>query len=133
MHRQIIRTIKEAAGEDFILALRFGGCDYLPGGSQTKDIPAACALFEEAGIDLLDISGGLCGYSIQGRSEPGWFKECSLAAKKCIHVPLILTGGIQTKEDAECLLEEGACDLVGVGRKMMTDPKWAERAIGSER
>ena len=44
-------------------------------------------------------------------------------------IPVILTGGIKTPEDAERLLQEGAADLIGVGRAMLADEDWSRKAM----
>ena len=39
-------------------------------------------------------------------------------------IPVLLTGGVKTLNDAEVLLANGAADLIGVGRELMKDPCW---------
>lgn len=129
LHAEIICSVRKAVGNDFIVALRFGACDYMEGGSEIKDIPKAAKIFEQAGIDLLDISGGHCIYTVKGKAEPGWFSELSKPAKQAVKIPVMLTGGIQNGEDAERLLEERAADLIGVGRSMMKDAEWTQKAL----
>lgn len=129
LHTEIISSVRKAVGDDFIVALRFGACDYMEGGSEIKEIPSAAHIFEQAGIDLLDISGGHCIYTIKGKTEPGWFAELSRPAKQAVKVPVMLTGGIKTGEDAEKLLEEQVADLIGVGRSMMRDAEWTQKAL----
>ncbi len=128
-HIEIIKSMRKAVGNNFIVALRFGACDYMKGGSEIKDIPAAAHIFERNGIDFLDISGGHCVYTVKGKTEPGWFAELSKPAKQAVKIPVMLTGGIKTGEDAENLLKEHAADLIGVGRSMMQDAKWTQKAL----
>lgn len=129
LHVEIIRSVRKAVGNDFIVAIRFGACDYMEGGSKIKEIPEAVKIFEQAGIDLLDISGGHCVYTIKGKTEPGWFAELSKPAKKAVKIPVMLTGGVKTGDDAEKLLEEQAADLIGVGRSMMREAEWTQKAL----
>lgn len=129
IHTEIIKSVRKAVGYDFIVALRFGACDYMDGGSEIKDIPEAAHIFEQAGINLLDISGGHCIYTIKGNTEPGWFSELSKQAKQAVKIPVMLTGGVKTGDDAEKLLEEQASDLIGVGRSMMRDAEWTQKAL----
>lgn len=128
-HVEIIKSVRKAVGNDFIVALRFGACDYMEGGSKLEDIPAASKIFEDAGVDFLDISGGHCFYSRKDNSNPGWFSDASLAAKQGTTVPVLLTGGVKTGEDAETLLQEGVADLIGVGRSMIKNAKWTKDAL----
>lgn len=127
---EIIQSVRNAVVRDFLIALRFGACDYMEGGSTLQEIPEAARIFEQAGIDLLDISGGHCIYTIKGKTAPGWFSDSSTAAKQAVSIPVLLTGGVKTGADAERLLEEQAADLIGVGRSMMRDPEWAQKALG---
>ncbi len=129
LHAEILRAVRASVGDDYTVAIRFGACDYMEGGSRIEEIPEACRIFAKAGADLLDISGGLCSFTVQGRTEPGWFSELSIPAKNSVQIPVLLTGGVITAEEAEKLLQEEAADLIGVGRAMLTDPDWAVKAL----
>ncbi len=80
-------------------------------------------------MDLLDVSGGFCGYSIPGTSEPGYFAPLAVALKQAVSLPVLLTGGIKDAEAADQLLQEGKADLIGVGRAILADSLWAKNAI----
>jgi len=129
LHTETLRAVREAVGEDCPIAIRFGACDYREGGSEISEIAAACRLFAAAGADLIDISGGFCGFTLPGRTEPGWFAELSRPAREA-GVPVLLTGGISTAQQAEDLLQAGEADVIGVGRAMLKDPDWALRELG---
>lgn len=131
LHAEILRAVRDAAGKDYPIAIRFGACDYREGGSRIDEIPEAARIFEAAGADLIDISGGLCGYIIKGNSQPGWFSELSIPARNSVSVPVLLTGGITTGQQAEELLRNGAADLIGVGRAMIGEADWSVRALKS--
>ncbi len=129
LHREILQAVRAAVGKDYPVAIRFGACDYMEGGSGIEDIPEASRLFAEAGADLLDISGGLSGFTVKGVSKPGWFSELSRPARESVRIPVLLTGGISTADEADRLLAEGAADLIGVGRAMLNTPDWSVRAL----
>lgn len=129
-HKEVIHAVRTSVGEDFPILLRFGALDYVEGGSGLAEALEAANVFEEAGVDILDISGGLTGYSIKGHEgEQGYFREVAKAIKDVVSVPVILTGGITDVEAAERLLEEDVADLIGVGRAILRDSQWAERAM----
>jgi 2,4-dienoyl-CoA reductase-like NADH-dependent reductase (Old Yellow Enzyme family) len=129
LHCEIIRKVREAVGKYFIIAIRFGACDYAEGGSRIEDIPEAVRAFEAAGADLIDISGGTTGFMRPGHTEPGYLKELSIAAKSAVSVPVILTGGVTAAREMEALLQEGAADLIGVGRALLKESAWSEKAM----
>ena len=125
---ETVRLVRNTVGKDFPLAVRLGGCDYQAGGNTIEDAVAASKILEAEGIDLIDLSGGNTGgrYSFirEGHSEPGYFSDMSEAAKKEVKIPVLVTGGVKTAQDAEKLLTEGKADLVGVGRALLQDPRW---------
>ena len=85
-------------------------------------------MLEAAGVDLIDLSGGMCGYIRRDHSEPGYFSSMSEKIKAAVAVPVLLTGGVKTIADAERLLQEGKADLIGVGRAIYRDAHWLEHA-----
>lgn len=129
IHREVIKAVRDAVGPEFIVAIRFGACDYIEGGSEISDIPGAVRSFEAEGADLIDITAGMMGFIRPGHTEAGYLKELSLAAKTAVSVPVILTGGVNAPQEMEQLLREGAGDLIGVGRAMLNDAAWSEKAL----
>lgn len=103
----------------------------MEGGSTVEDAKIAAKEFEKEGVDILDISGGMCGYVIAGSKEQGYFSKDSQGVKEVVSIPVILTGGITEAQAAEKLLEEGKADLIGVGRAIYRDSSWAKNAIES--
>jgi 2,4-dienoyl-CoA reductase-like NADH-dependent reductase (Old Yellow Enzyme family) len=120
-------------GQDFLILIRFGASDYREGGTTIDDSMAAARAFEAAGMDVLDVSGGFCGFSIPGASEQGYFAPLTEALKRTVGIPVVLTGGIKDAETADRLLQEGKADLIGVGRAIMSDSLWAKKAVESLR
>ena len=86
--------VREAIGPEKLLAVRLGGADYMPGGATEEDAVGACRLLEQAGVDLLDISGGMCGFVLKDRSAPGYFASMTEKIKAAVSVPVLLTGGV---------------------------------------
>lgn len=129
LHLEIIKAVRDVVGQDYPVALRLGACDYMEGGSTVQDGAEAAKILEQAGIDLLDVSGGFCGYIRTGTTEQGYFQELTEAMKKVVSIPVILTGGITESAAAETLLQEHKADLIGVGRAILKDSSWARKAI----
>ncbi len=129
-HLNVIKAVREAVGSDFPILLRLGASDYIEGGVVAEDSVTAAIEFEKAGVDILDISGGFCGFTIPGYTGgQGYFASLTEAVKKEVSVPVILTGGITEAAAAENLLAEGKADLIGVGRAVLNDSGWAKHAV----
>ena len=128
LHLEVISAVRAAVGEDYPVAIRMGGCDYMEGGSTIEDCVEACKLFEKAGVDIIDLSGGHCGFQPAGRGGV-LFEDMARAVKADVNVPVILTGGILDGGTAERLLQEKACDMVGIGRALLKDANWPETQV----
>lgn len=131
IHLEIIDEVRKAVGDDFLVLLRLGASDYTEGGVTLKDSLLASKEFEKAGIDILDISGGFNGYSVEDKSKQGYFSELTHSIKGKVDIPVILTGGITNANAANELLESDKADLIGIGRAILKDSNWAKDAIES--
>ncbi len=121
---ETVALVRQAVGGQIPIAVRLGGADYLPGGSKEEDAAEAGKLLEAAGVDLLDLSGGMCFFMRPGHLEAGYFSSMSEKVKAAVSVPVLLTGGVHKIGDAEALLQNGKADLIGVGRALLKDAAW---------
>lgn len=125
---ETLAAVRSAVASEAVLSVRLGGADYLPGGSTEEDAVEACRMLAQAGADLLDISGGMCGYVRPDHSEAGYFSSMTKKIRCAVSpLPVLLTGGVRSAAEAERLLEEGAADLIGVGRALFRDERWGEK------
>lgn len=133
IHLEIIKAVREAIGKEKLLLIRLGGLDYgMEGGSTLEDAVTAAKAFEAAGVDILDISGGMSGTMVKGReSQQGFFTQETAVIRQNVGIPVIVTGGVKDAQAAEEILASGEADLVGVGRALLKDSDWAEKAMGS--
>lgn len=125
-HRQVIEAIRKQLGKNFIISIRFGGCDYQDGGSTIEDCLNACVLFEKYGVDIIHISGGMNGYIKPGLMDAGYFRDMSKVVKKYVKIPVILTGGIKTIDEANNLILNDDADLIGIGRAIYRNSHWTD-------
>ena len=113
-----------------LLLYRLGADDLDPNGTRIEDSTAFAAKLEQWGVDVIDVSGGLCGSEPkQLRNVKGYFVPQAYEIKKTVGVPVIGVGGITEAEYADRLVRDGKVDLVAVGRALWKDPKWAEKAV----
>jgi len=129
IHLEVIKEVRDAVGKDYPILLRLGATDNMEGGTTIEDSITAAQSFENAGVDILNISGGFCGYIAPDFKGQGFFSPLTEAIKNVVTIPVILTGGVTDPEAAEKLLEDGKADLIGVGRAILNDSDWAKKAI----
>ncbi len=132
IHIEVIKAVRQIVGKDFPIFLRLGASDYTEGGTTIDDSVVAAREFEKIGVDVLDISGGFCGYTIPGNTNgQGYFAPLTERLKREVSTPVILTGGITQAKVAEQLLSDGKADLIGIGRAILNDSTWAKHAMES--
>lgn len=127
---KVVRAVRQAVGDDALLLYRLGAKDYMPGGLTLEEGKRAAIALVEAGVDLLDISGGLCGSVMPGWDgvSQGYFVPMAAEIRAAVKVPVVVAGGITEPEFADCVIREGKADLVAIGRAMLADPDWAAKA-----
>lgn len=131
IHLKVIEAIRLAVGNDFPLLLRLGATDHMESGLSIEDSVLAAQAFEKAGVDILDISGGMCRYTIPGADLTECFSQLSKTIKEAVSIPVIVTGGINEVMKAEALLRDNRADLIGVGRAILNDSSWAKKAMNA--
>lgn len=131
IHLEVIRAIREEVGVSYPIFLRLGASDYTKGGTTIEDSKVASVELVKAGVDVLDISGGFCGYipdNIDLKVQ-GYFHLLTSGIKEVVDIPVILTGGITDIISGNRLIKEKKCDLIGVGRAIFKDYTWSEREM----
>lgn len=125
--KEVLESVRAAVGDDFIVGVRLGVCDYTEGGFTVEDGAAAAAILEKSGADFIDVTGGLNGYLYKELlGHEGYFYQAAAAVKKAVSIPVFMAGGIRTRKGAEELLESGALDMAGIGRPLIKDPLFAK-------
>lgn len=131
---EVIEEVQGRVGSDYPLLVRLGisdtppGMDLHRGGLTLEEGIETAKAVAKAGIDILDISGGLCGSRPAGLEGEAYFLPWLQTLRPTVPIPLILTGGVRKAETAAAVLANGNADLVGVGRALAADPEWLRKA-----
>lgn len=127
---EIVSEIRKILGGNKILSYRLGADDLMPNGTTIKDSIKFAMKLENEGIDILNISGGLCGSRPQQlEGQQGYFIPLAEKIKMYMKIPVIGVGGIRDPEYANEVIKSRKVDMVAVGRAILEDPKWVEKAL----
>ena len=125
----VVEKVRETLNGKLLL-YRLGADDLAPNGIHIEESAAFAIKLEQAGIDIIDVSGGMCGADPkQLRHVKGYFIPQASQIKKTVKVPVIGVGRITQAEQADKLVCDGLVDLVAVGRAFLKDPLWSEKAL----
>jgi 2,4-dienoyl-CoA reductase-like NADH-dependent reductase (Old Yellow Enzyme family) len=127
LSRRIVEEVKQDLGSNYPVLYRIGVEDaaLYPGGLSLQEGVEAARMIVGAGVDVIDVSGGIGGGRPEGLVGPGFFVPHAAAVKEVVGVPVIGVGGIKTAEEADAIIGSGRVDLVAVGRAYLSEPRWA--------
>lgn len=130
---EVIRCTRQKVGPDFPLAFRISGDEFIEGGRTIEETERIVPLLEEAGVNLLDVSGG-GPFTREWTGLPMAYPRGSLAylaerLKKHVRIPVVTVGRINDPRFADQLIREGKADLVAFGRALLADPQLIRKAV----
>jgi len=128
----ILRT-REKVGREFPISFRISGDEFHEGGNTTKETRIIAKHLQEAGVDVLNVSGGGPESVIYTCApmgiEPGFMADVAAEIKKAINIPVIAVGKINDPFLADRIIEEEKADLVAIGRALIADPEFPKKAL----
>lgn len=137
---EIVAAVRESVGPSVPVSVKLNSKDFTHGGFSDTDSLDVAAALADAGIDLLEISGG--GYeepAMQGvargqsaRTGEAYFADFAQQVRQLSSVPLLLTGGLRSADYMESLVAAGTVDAVGIGRPMTFVPNYPARVLAGE-
>ncbi len=126
---QSVQAIRKVVDEDFPVLCRFGAKDYLPNGLELPESATMAKILVKAGVDVLDVSGGMVGIEPPGEKMQGFFIPEAEALKDMTHAIVVGVGGITDPHFADEAIRKHRVDLIAVGRSMLKDPTWCKQAL----
>ena len=137
---EIIRTIRDRVGPDFIVGVKLNSADFQKGGFDVGDATKVVEWLGGEAVDFVEISGGtyessaMMGESSDGRvsqstmKREAFFLEFAEQIASAAKMPLMVTGGVTHRETADRVVATPGIDLVGMARALIITPdlpnKW---------
>ncbi|MCB2289087.1 NAD(P)/FAD-dependent oxidoreductase [Clostridium sp. CS001] len=138
---KLVETIKEAA-PDLLIEYKLSIVSEIVGKDEMRGKGGVCIeegiklakLLEEAGVDMLHVAQanhtGNMGDTIpaMGTQPYGFFEKYSKQIKEVVSIPVSTVGRILNPDYAQAMLDSGSCDMIGIGRGLLSDPDWVNKA-----
>jgi 2,4-dienoyl-CoA reductase-like NADH-dependent reductase (Old Yellow Enzyme family)/thioredoxin reductase len=130
---EVVNAVREVVGSGFPIGYRMSADEYLEGGLTIEDTCGFAPLLAKAGIDLIDVSGGIyeSGYMIiQGPEAPrGGFVRNAAAIKQAVGelVPVSVGQRLNDPLFAEDVLRRENLDFITLSRAFHADPHYVRK------
>ena len=145
----IVTKTREVLGADFPISVKLNSADFQKGGFDFDDSLTVAKWLADAGVDLLEISGGtyeqprllnLDGVEpIEEQSlarstlaREAYFVDFAKAMREELSIPIMVTGGLRRREVMNHVLETGGADMIGLGRPLCVDADGPNRLLNGE-
>ncbi|MFH1155755.1 MAG: FAD-dependent oxidoreductase [Pseudomonadota bacterium] len=128
---QVIQSVRKAVGKDFPVTIRMAGNDFMDQSNTSRETPAIAKAYELGGIDAINVTGGWHETRVPQLPSvlPGsGFAYLAMNIKRAVSVPVMASNRISTPQAAEKILVDGCADMVNLGRVLLADPDWPNKA-----
>jgi 2,4-dienoyl-CoA reductase-like NADH-dependent reductase (Old Yellow Enzyme family) len=134
-HLEIYSAIRKTVGEDYPVLVKLNCQDFVENGLSPEDALRVGSMLAEAGLDAIELSGGVLSSpklspvrpGINSESKEAYFRQEAGAFKKKLAIPLILVGGTRSFEVAERLVVNGTADYISMSRPFVREPDLINR------
>jgi 2,4-dienoyl-CoA reductase (NADPH2) len=128
---EIVRRVREAVGQEFIIIYRLSMLDLMEGGSSWDEVVVLAKAIEQAGATLINTGIGWHEAripTIATKVPRAAFTKVTAKLRGEVQIPLVTTNRINTPEVAEQVLAEGDADMVSMARPFLADPDFVNKA-----
>jgi len=127
---EIVKAVRAAAGNDFIIMYRHSLLDLVEGGNTWDDVVAVAKALEQAGVNIINTGIGWHEARVPTivTSVPrAAFRSLAGRLRKEISIPVVASNRINTPDVAEDILASGDADLVSMARPFLADPEFVNK------
>ncbi len=128
---EVVRRVREAVGEHFIIIFRLSMLDLVDGGSTAEEVIQLGKAVETAGATIINTGIGWHEAqipTIATKVPRAAFTWVTARFRKELSVPVITSNRINTPEVAEEVLARGDADMVSMARPFLADPDFVIKA-----
>lgn len=138
---EVYKAMRREVGNNYPILIKINADDFIEGGLKPEESLRIAKRLEELGIDAIEISGGMyesgtktAQPNILNKEQEAYFRESSRLFKEKLNVPIILVGGIRSKDVAEDILERNDADLISLSRPLIREPDLPNKfLVGKEK
>jgi len=128
---EVVRRVREAVGENFIIIYRLSMIDLIPNGSTTAEVIQLAKAIEAAGATIFNTGIGWHEARVPTIATSVPRRGFAWVTKKLmghVGIPIITSNRINTPDVAESVLADGCADMVSMARPFLADAQFVSKA-----
>jgi 2,4-dienoyl-CoA reductase-like NADH-dependent reductase (Old Yellow Enzyme family) len=142
---EVYQAMRKAVGAKFPIGIKLNSADFQRGGFTEEESLDTIRALADAGIDLIEISGGTyeapAMTGVKTSKEPvkestrlreAYFLEFAEKARAAVKTPLVVTGGFRSAQGMAQAIESGAVDMVGLARMLAIEPDAPKKLLAGK-
>ena len=128
---EVVKAVRLTVGNDFPLLVRVNGNEFMKGGSTREELQEYAVRLEEEGVDALCVNVGWHEAQVPQivtEVPRGVFGYLARGIRERVRIPVIASHRINDPKVARDMIADGQCDMVAIGRGLIADPFFPEKA-----
>ena len=125
---ETVRAVQGVWPGSLPLTVRISGTDWVEGGWGIEDSVELGMRLKTEGVDLIDCSSGGNVRTTKPPLSPGYQVPISEAVRSQAGIATAAVGLITEAKHADEIIRNGQADVVLLGRELLRDPHWPQRA-----
>jgi len=136
--RDVVSAVKDAVADGFPVGYRLLVQEWVPDGIDLEQALALARVLDKMGVAYFSVSAGTYNSMfnpavLKLTRRPAYLLVNTRTLRQEVATPLIMGGRVSRPSIARRVLAEGGVDMVGLGRPLLTDPGWLEKARTGKR
>jgi len=132
---EVTAAVRNVAGSDYPVFIKLGAVDFCRDGLTEDDGVEIVSQLANMGLDAVEISGGIVEpgvrrspsagntrSGIRSQDQEAYFLPIARKARYVTDLPILLVGGMRSREVMEGILDEGSADMISISRPLIREP-----------
>jgi 2,4-dienoyl-CoA reductase-like NADH-dependent reductase (Old Yellow Enzyme family) len=137
---RIATEISECIKKDisgFQVFVKINAVDEFEGGTVLEEGIEACKYLEKAGVDVIEVSGGIVAAGKYNRAairtgiispeNEAYFSKEAAAISEAVSIPVISVGGYRSPDVMEKILNQSKIQMISMSRPFLAEPDLVKR------
>lgn len=136
---EVYKAIRKAVGDNYPLLIKLNSDDMLKDGLKAEEAARIALRLEDIGIDAVEISGGMyeagnmtAQPDIMSKDKEAYFRKAGKIFKETLKIPVILVGGMRSREIMEEVLSKDEADLIALARPFIRESDLPDKLLNGK-